>query len=105
MSESLNTVTWDYRIFKQEFQIGNDTFSAVFVVEASYNSEGKLIGVTSLDSPVAPYSMDLDGLREEFNLMAKAFKFPILTAKDLPITNTFMAEADGTEDLEEEDVE
>lgn len=105
MNEELSDITWDYRIFQQEFQIGNDTFSAVFIVEASYDADGKLMGISSLDNPVAPYSMDLGGLTEEFNLMAKAFKSPILRQKDLPAVNKFIGQSDGPGELEEEDVE
>lgn len=103
MIDDLTDARWDYRIFKQDFTIGSDSFSGFFIVEASYDKD-VLTGVSPVDSPCAPYGMDLETLREEFRLMSLAFQSPVLTTKDLPENSHFIQRADGS-DVEGEDDE
>ena len=105
MIEDLENITWDYRVFKQDLPVGKDGYTVFFIVEASYDANGNLTGVTPLTDPCVPFGVDMESLQEEFKTMALAFNQPTLSIKDLPENSIFIQRADGIGDFEEENVD
>ena len=105
MSEDLTDITWDYRVFKQDIPIGKEVTTLFFIVEASYNGEGTLTGITSITDPCVPIGIDMETLQEEFKAMTLAFYQPVLTIEDVPKNTRFINRMDEIGYSEEEDVD
>lgn len=54
-------MTWNYRVFKETYNKGNDDEEFIFSIrETYYDENGKVNGYTN---PIAPFAESLDGLK------------------------------------------